>query len=130
MLDTIQLVLLSVIFGGMVTFQILFAPLVFIKLGIDTARPFIRAFFPFYYLYFSIFSFAYLIVCLLVGDGIQAIIAGVALVGFLISRQILMPMANAASDNSQKSKFDLLHRGTVLINTLQLAAFFSALVLV
>ena len=130
MLDTIQLVLLSVIFGGMVTFQILFAPLVFIKLSIDTARPFIRAFFPFYYLYFSIFSFAYLIVCLLEGDGIQAIIAGVALVGFLISRQILMPMANAASDNNQKSKFDLLHRGTVVINTLQLVAFFSALVLV
>jgi hypothetical protein len=129
MFDTIQLVLLSVIFGGMVTFQILFAPLVFIKLGIDTARPFIRAFFPFYYLYFSIFSFAYLIVCLLAGDGIQAIIAGVALVGFLISRQILMPMANAASDSSQKSKFDLLHRGTVVINTLQLVAFFSALVL-
>jgi hypothetical protein len=129
MFDTIQLVLLSVIFGGMVTFQILFAPLVFIKLGIDTARPFIRAFFPFYYLYFSIFSFAYLIVCLLASDGIQAIIAGVALVGFLISRQILMPMANAASDSSQKSKFDLLHRGTVLINTLQLVAFFSALVL-
>ncbi|GAC29477.1 DUF4149 domain-containing protein [Brumicola pallidula] len=130
MLDTLQLVLLSVIFGGMVTFQILFAPLVFIKLSIDTARPFIRAFFPFYYLYFSIFSFAYLIVCLLEGDGIQAIIAGVALVGFLISRQILMPMANAASDNNQKSKFDLLHRGTVVINTLQLVAFFSALVLV
>ncbi|MFT6329204.1 MAG: hypothetical protein ACJAYN_001134 [Bermanella sp.] len=129
MFDTIQLVLLSVIFGGMVTFQILFAPLVFIKLGIDTARPFIRAFFPFYYLYFSIFSFAYLIVCLLASDGIQAIIAGVALVGFLISRQILMPMANAASDSSQKSKFDLLHRGTVVINTLQLVAFFSALVL-
>jgi len=130
MLDTIQLVLLSVIFGGMVTFQILFAPLVFIKLGIDTARLFIRAFFPFYYLYFCIFSFAYLIVCLLAGDHIQAIIAGVALGGFLISRQVLMPMANAASDSNQKSKFDVLHRATVVINTLQLVAFFSALVLV
>jgi hypothetical protein len=39
MLDVLQLVLLSVIFGGMVTFQILFAPLVFIKIKIDVARP-------------------------------------------------------------------------------------------
>ncbi len=60
MLDVLQLVLLSVIFGGMVTFQILFAPLVFIKIKIDVARPFIRAFFPFYYLYFALFSLLYL----------------------------------------------------------------------
>jgi hypothetical protein len=129
MLDTLQLVLLSIIFGGMVTFQILFAPLVFIKLGIDSARPFIRAFFPFYYLYFSFFSFAFLIVSLLAGEQIQAIIGGLSLLGFLISRQVLMPMANTASDSSKKSKFDMLHRATVIINTLQLVAFFIALLL-
>jgi hypothetical protein len=126
-LDTVQLILLSVIFGGMVTFQILFAPLVFIKLGINSARPFIRAFFPFYYLYFSFFSFAFLIFSLLAGEHIEAIIGGVSLLGFLISRQVLMPMANAASDTGQKSKFDIVHKTTVLINTLQLVAFFIAL---
>jgi hypothetical protein len=126
-LDTVQLVLLSIIFGGMITFQILFAPLVFIKLGIDSARPFIRAFFPFYYLYFSCFSFAFLIFSLLVGEHIEAIIGGVSLLGFIISRQVLMPIANAASDNGQKSKFDIVHKTTVLINTLQLVAFFIAL---
>ena len=127
MLDTVQLILLSVIFGGMVTFQILFAPLVFIKLGITSARPFIRAFFPFYYLYFSFFSFTFLIFSLLAGEHIEAIIGGVSLLGFLISRQVLMPMANAASDTGQKSKFDIVHKTTVLINTLQLVAFFIAL---
>jgi hypothetical protein len=126
-LDTVQLILLSVIFGGMVTFQILFAPLVFIKLGINSARPFIRAFFPFYYLYFSFFSFTFLIFSLLAGEHIEAIIGGVSLLGFLISRQVLMPMANAASDTGQKSKFDIVHKTTVLINTLQLVAFFIAL---
>ncbi|OFA31074.1 hypothetical protein BAE46_08825 [Glaciecola punicea] len=130
MLDALQLVLLSVIFGGMVTFQILFAPLIFIKLKIDIARPFIRAFFPFYYLYFAALSLAYLIICLFVGDNVQAIIAGVSLLGFIISRQLLMPKANTASDANQKSRFDLLHRATVAINTLQLAAFFAALILI
>tara|TARA_B100000780_G_C21078233_1_gene434157 strand:+ start:627 stop:1019 length:393 start_codon:yes stop_codon:yes gene_type:complete len=130
MLNVLQLVLLSVIFGGMVTFQVLFAPLVFIKIKIDVARPFIREFFPFYYLYFSLFSLLYLVVSLLIGDNIQAMIGGGSLVGFLISRQVLMPMTNTASDNDQKSKFDLLHRTTVLINSLQLMAFFAALLFI
>ncbi|MFT4654103.1 MAG: hypothetical protein ACJA0G_000692 [Kangiellaceae bacterium] len=130
MLDALQLVILSVIFGGMVTFQVLFAPLVFIKLNIDIARPFIRAFFPFYYVYFAFLSLAYLMVSLVAANTTQAIIAGVSFIGFVISRQVLMPMANTASDNKQKSKFDLLHRTTVLINTLQLGAFFTALVLI
>lgn len=78
MLDVLQLVLLSIIFGGMVTFQILFAPLVFIKIKIDVARPFIRAFFPFYYLYFALFSLLYLVVSLLTGDNFQAMIGGLA----------------------------------------------------
>lgn len=114
----------------MVTFQVLFAPLVFIKIKIDVARPFIREFFPFYYLYFSLFSLLYLVVSLLIGDNIQAMIGGGSLVGFLISRQVLMPMTNTASDNDQKSKFDLLHRTTVLINSLQLMAFFAALLFI
>ncbi|MFT5996916.1 MAG: hypothetical protein ACI9RV_002526, partial [Glaciecola sp.] len=75
MLDALQLVILSVIFGGMVTFQVLFAPLVFIKLNIDIARPFIRAFFPFYYVYFAFLSLAYLMVSLVAANTTQAIIA-------------------------------------------------------
>jgi hypothetical protein len=122
-LDTVQLILLSVIFGGMVTFKILFAPLVFIKLGINSARHFISAFFPFDYLYFSFLSFAFLIFSLLSGEHIEAIIGGISLLGFIISRQVLMPMANAASDDGQKSKFDIVHKTTVSINTLQLVAF-------
>jgi hypothetical protein len=130
MLDTLQLLLLAIIFGGMVTFQVLFAPLVFIKLGIETARPFIRAFFPFYYLYFAALSLLYLIVSIAAQDNVQAIVAGASLLGFIVSRQILMPMANKASDQDQKTKFDKLHRATVIINTLQLGAFLVVLVLI
>jgi hypothetical protein len=130
MLDTLQLLLLAIIFGGMVTFQVLFAPLVFIKLGIETARPFIRAFFPFYYLYFAALSLLYFIVSIAAQDNVQAIIAGASLLGFIVSRQILMPMANKASDQDQKAKFDKLHRATVIINTVQLGAFLVVLVLV
>lgn len=130
MLDTLRLLLLAIIFGGMVTFQVLFAPLVFIKLGIETARPFIRAFFPFYYLYFAALSLLYFIVSIAAQDNVQAIIAGASLLGFIVSRQILMPMANKASDQDQTAKFDKLHRATVIINTVQLGAFLVVLVLI
>jgi hypothetical protein len=40
-----------------------------------------------------------------------------------------MPMANKASDQDQKAKFDKLHRATVIINTVQLGAFLVVLVL-
>jgi hypothetical protein len=64
----------------------------------------------------------------LIGNNFEAIIGGAALAGFLISRQVLMPMANTATDNQQQSKFDVLHKATVLINTLQLIAFFIAFI--
>lgn len=42
MLEFIQLLTVAVILGGMVTFQVLFASLIFIKLPNDVAHPFIR----------------------------------------------------------------------------------------
>jgi hypothetical protein len=39
------------LFGGILAFSALFAPLVFTKLPMEHAGPFIRAVFPWYYLY-------------------------------------------------------------------------------
>ena len=60
--------IITLILGGMVAFQLLFAPLVFIKLDMQIARPFIRNFFPFYYLYFGILSLAGLALSLISGS--------------------------------------------------------------
>ena len=113
---------LVVILGGMVTFQALFAPLVFIKLPSDVARPFIRKFFPFYYLYFGALSAIATVAAAVDARWEQVFILVPVTLGFVISRQILMPLANEATDSQQNGKFQLYHRLTVLINTVQLVA--------
>lgn len=113
---------LVVMLGGMVTFQALFAPLVFIKLPSDVARPFIRKFFPFYYLYFGALSAIATVAAAVDTQWEQVFILAPVTLGFVISRQILMPLANEATDSQQNGKFQLYHRLTVLINTIQLVA--------
>ena len=121
-METLLNLLLSIIIGGMITFQVLFAPLIFVKLETKTARAFIRQFFPFYYIYFGLLTLASLVVAVYLNRSTDGIVLAVSLAGSIISRQCLMPKANTASDEGNKSRFDLLHRLTVLINTLQLVA--------
>lgn len=126
MLEYIQLLIVAVILGGMIAFQVLFAPLIFIKLPSDVARPFIRKFFPFYYLYFGILSIALVgIAYLLLSQdfGVWLLLVYTAsTLGFIISRQVFMPLANKATDDGRQADFSRYHRITVLINTLQLIA--------
>jgi hypothetical protein len=131
MLEFIQFLIVAVIVGGMVTFQILFAPLIFIKLPNDVARPFIRKFFPFYYLYFGLLSIAlcgvsYLLLEQSFGTTLFAAFV-ITAVGFIVSRQIFMPLANRATDQDRQADFTKYHRITVLINTVQLVTMIVAL---
>ena len=113
---------LALIFGGMMAFQLLFAPLLFIKLEMAIARKFIRAFFPFYYLYFGFLTVLACGASYSLNYNLATVTLFTCTLGFLVSRQILMPMANAATDAANKARFDLSHRLTVLINTVQLIA--------
>jgi hypothetical protein len=126
MLEFIQLLVVAVILGSMVAFQVLFAPLIFIKLPGDIARPFIRKFFPFYYLYFGTLSIALAgIAYLLLGQdfGVWLLLVYTAsALGFIVSRQVFMPLANKATDEGRQADFSRYHRITVLINTVQLIA--------
>ncbi|MBT1450590.1 DUF4149 domain-containing protein [Glaciecola sp. XM2] len=131
MLEYIQILIVSIILGGMLTFQFLFAPLIFIKLPSETARPFIRKFFPFYYLYFGLLAIvlsilSYYLVEQDYGYWLLAAFSFTALL-FFVSRQIFMPLANKASDEERKSDFTRHHRTTVGINTLQLLIMLVAL---
>jgi hypothetical protein len=60
---------LASLVGGMVFFGAIMAPLVFTKLPLDVAGPFIRAAFPFYY-------------------GYMIVSAGIGVVGFLCRREM------------------------------------------
>ncbi len=134
MLDYVQIVVTSMIVGGMLSFQILFAPLVFIKLKSEQARPFIRSFFPYYYLYFAFLSLLLVVIdgsfvfvdslADQVANTITAVLlfltSIIVFIGFVISRQILMPRANKATDEGRSEDFTRYHRLTVLVNTVQL----------
>lgn len=123
MLDFVLLLTLTILIGGMITFQALFAPLIFIKLPANTARPFIRQFFPFYYLYFGILSLIFFVLTMIMFSSIinlYSIAALLIFTGFVISRQVLMPLANNATDTGKTAVFKRYHMATVLINTAQL----------
>ncbi len=124
MLEVAYLVTLAIIFGGMVSFQLLFAPMVFTQLSTTAARGFVRAFFPFYYLFFAMFSSLAMGLAFLRRDttGSMALLA--CALGFIVSRQVLMPAANAAADSGQARRFRRIHNATVVVNTVQLALLF------
>ncbi len=111
---------LALIFGGMIAFQVLFAPLLFTKLELQVARKFIRAFFPWYYLYFGILSGLATGLAFFASNISAALALALCFVGFAISRQYLMLRANDATDSGDKKTFALFHRATVIINTIQL----------
>ncbi|MEM0912826.1 MAG: hypothetical protein AAGJ37_17765 [Pseudomonadota bacterium] len=112
---------LALIFGGMIAFQVLFAPLLFIKLEMHIARAFIRAFFPWYYVYFGVLTLLATMFGFIIGFIHASIALGICFIGFVFSRQYLMRRANDSTDSGNKKRFALFHRATVIINTLQLA---------
>lgn len=120
MLAFFEATILATMFGGMVTFQLLFAPLVFIKIETAVARAFIRAFFPWYYIYFGLLALLLTGLSYFTQNTQLHIVATASTLGFIISRQILMPLANQATDNGESAKFQRYHMATVAINTLQL----------
>ncbi|MEL6678748.1 MAG: DUF4149 domain-containing protein [Pseudomonadota bacterium] len=121
MLDTVTLFALAVLFGGMVGFSFLFSPLVFIKLPIETAGPFIRQVFP---SYFAAILALFALIAVLAANWIAGLMAVLA----ALNLWVLMPRINAlrdrqlAGDAAAKAQFDLLHRGSVVINFVQIAA--------
>ena len=119
--------LLALALGGMAFFSFVFSPLVFVKLPGETAGPFIRQVFPWYFLTIAI-VFALAALALAPAYPGLALLAGaMALLGAL-NRQILMPRINRfrdrmlAGDGTARGTFDRLHRASVGINLLQIFA--------
>ena len=138
MLDLLSLKLFGLIataavFGGMVFFAFVFAPLVFTKLPYETAAGFIRQVFPVYYLamacgtavagVFTVYD-AYLEALALVAVGS----------GFIFARQQLMPAINRLRDAQMagaagaEAQFTALHRLSVLLNAAQMLTILAVLV--
>lgn len=124
---------LSVLFGSIVFFSGGTAPVVFRVLDEQSAGRFLRTLFPRYFLVIFIASAVAAAGFAATRPLDAAIMAAVAL-GAAFSRQVLVPRINAArdrelaGDEAAGRTFSRLHRTSVAINLLQLAAAFLVLV--
>lgn len=121
--------LTAAVFGGMVFFAFIYAPLVFTKLPAATAGEFIRAVFPVYYKAMGGASLAAGALLLPQGQAFVMIATGAMFFAVML---LLMPRINAARDASLATDagrmapaaktFSRLHRASVVINFVQMLA--------
>ena len=117
----------ATLFGGMIFFAAVMAPLVFTKLPPEHAGRFIRHVFPVYYLFVAIAS-ALAAASLALGRTTDAAIMAASALLTVWLRQGLMPMINRrsdavqAGDRSAKKGFDAMHRLSVALNVAQIIA--------
>ncbi len=119
-LHIVALILVAALFGGMLTFAALFAPLIHRKLPSDTAIGFTREVFPVYYRAMGILA----LVAVLPLVPAQAYWTEIAIlvtvaVGFVFANLVLRPHVNKARDENRDGRFKLLHKVSVLLNLAQ-----------
>ncbi len=128
---------LALTFGGMTFFSAVMTPLVFSKLPMQIAGPFIRQVFPWYYLSMGTTALLALVALLVEAGGTatwEAVLVSLVLAGFAFARQVLMPMINQARDAElgyepgAAKRFRRLHLVSVIINGLQWLAVLTVLI--
>ena len=104
----------------MIFFPLVVATSVFKVLDEKQSSKFLRIFFPKYYLYGFVLSFAGVILSIYFENKLSILIYSFIMVCFIFSRQILTPMVNKAKDLNDEKKFNKLHKFSVFINFLQI----------
>ena len=107
-LIVIGLISVATIFGSMIFFSCVVAPLVFIKLDGPTAGNFIRNIFPWYYLLIGGFSIIAAVV-LPFHQPFEGLMMATVFFGAFISRQVLMPRLNMHRDGDLQGSSCLLY---------------------
>ena len=111
----------SIIFGIMLFFSFVVAPVTFTALNEENARKFIRKIFPYYYivnLAISILVLICFIILKIFSLDFYLILSVAGL--FAISSFILMPLINKFRDEKQDKKFKQSHFISVVINFVQM----------
>ena len=111
----------AAILSFMIFFPVVVATSVFKVLDEKQSSKFLRIFFPKYYLFGLVLSLTGLIIAIFDKNNMSIIIFLLIIIGFLFSRQFLMPIINKAKDNNNEKKFNILHRVSVLINFIQIS---------
>ena len=111
----------AAILSFMIFFPVVVATSVFKVLDEKQSSKFLRIFFPKYYLFGLVLSLIGLIIAIFDKNNMSLIVFILIIIGFLFSRQFLMPIINKAKDNNNEKKFNILHRFSVLINFIQIS---------
>ena len=121
MIEQISIYLVSIIFGIMIFFSFVIAPVVFTTLNEENARKFIRRIFPYYYNVNLVISIIVTLIFVFIESFHRNffLILSVAIL-FAISNYVLMPLINKYRDNNQDKKFKFSHFISVVINFLQM----------
>ena len=104
----------------MIFFPIVVATSVFKVLDEKQSSKFLRIFFPKYYLFGFVLSLIGLILSIYYENNLSILIFLLIMIGFIFSRQVLMPIINKAKDLNNENKFNKLHKLSVFINLLQI----------
>ena len=117
-----SILIVAGILSFMIFFPIVVATSVFRVLDEKQSSNFLRIFFPKYYLFGLVLGTLGLITSIVEENNIYIIIFIFLIIGFLFSRQVLMPLINKAKDSNNEIMFNRLHRFSVLINFLQIGS--------
>jgi hypothetical protein len=135
-LDVAGAVFVAAVFGGMLFFAFVYAPMIFVRLPAETAGSFIRGVFPVYYRVMG--GTSVLAGVLLLPDPESVVMLAISAV-FLLVMLVLMPRINAARDASvgtaaakdaapAAKRFASLHRLSVIVNFAQMLVVLAVLV--
>ena len=110
----------AAILSFMIFFPLVVATSIFNVLSEKQASTFLRTFFPKYYLYGFCLSILGVITSMLKDELVSIIFFIFMSTTFVFLRQILTPMINKAKDEIKETKFNKLHKLSVLINFFQI----------
>tara|TARA_B100000676_G_C17571746_1_gene577502 strand:+ start:212 stop:613 length:402 start_codon:yes stop_codon:yes gene_type:complete len=121
MISPLVFFLTSIVFGIMIFFSFVVAPITFKSLNEENARQYIRKIFPYYYNVNLLLCF---IICIffVVSKNFQIefyLILTITIL-FGVSNYLLMPLINKFRDNNDDKKFKYLHFLSVIINFVQI----------
>ena len=101
----------------------------------ENAGKLLRKLFPLYFLWGIIISIFIEIIFLYLGTSLKALLMGIVAIGFLYSRQVLVPLLNKnrdlanEGDEEAKKTFGSLHLRSVSINIIQMVLLVVILIL-
>lgn len=114
MIDALLLLTLALLFGGMVLYSFGFAAFLFSAMPADSAGPLLRKAFPHFYMFVFLTALLGTALAGFVNVGTASVLLAIALTT-AVTRQVLMPAINRATDAGAKTSFKWLHSLSVLI---------------